>query len=89
MSREKKQESIPTSGGDLRITFLGHASLVFDWKDILVYADPVSTEADFAALPKADVVLVTHGHFDHLDPKAVALLSKPGTEIFCDPESRP
>ncbi|HQH46063.1 MAG TPA: MBL fold metallo-hydrolase [Candidatus Aminicenantes bacterium] len=88
MSREKKQESIPTSGGDLRITFLGHASLVFDWKDILVYADPVSTEADFAALPKADVVLVTHGHFDHLDPKAVALLSKPGTEIFCDPESR-
>ncbi|HNT33251.1 MAG TPA: MBL fold metallo-hydrolase [Candidatus Aminicenantes bacterium] len=88
MSREKKQESIPASGGDLQITFLGHASLVFAWRDILVYVDPVSTEADFAVLPKADVVLVTHGHFDHLDPKAVALLSKPGTEIFCDPESR-
>jgi L-ascorbate metabolism protein UlaG (beta-lactamase superfamily) len=63
---------IPTSSGDLRITFLGHASvrLTFGGKEI--YVDPFSKLSDYSKLPKADVILITHEHGDHLDPAAVA-----------------
>jgi len=37
--------------------------------------------ADYATLPKADLILVTHDHGDHFDPKAIALLRKPTTQI--------
>jgi L-ascorbate metabolism protein UlaG (beta-lactamase superfamily) len=88
MHRKYPQDSIPTSHGDLNITFLGHASLMFTWMGTVVHVDPVSAEADYAALPKANVILVTHEHFDHLDPEAIILLRRPFTEIVHNPESR-
>jgi len=88
MSRTRGRDQIPTSEGDLWITFLGHASLIFEWKGITIHVDPVSAEADYATLPKADLILVTHEHFDHLDPEAVSLILKPGTEIILNSESR-
>jgi L-ascorbate metabolism protein UlaG (beta-lactamase superfamily) len=88
MRRTPSVESIPTSAGDLRVTFLGHASLMFEWNGLVIHVDPVSAEADYDRLPKADVILVTHEHFDHLDPEAVAPIRKPSTEIVLNPESR-
>ena len=67
-------DTIKTSSGDLQITFIGHASLAFRYGNLVVYVDPVSQYADFAALVKADLVLVTHEHSDHLDPKAIQAL---------------
>jgi L-ascorbate metabolism protein UlaG (beta-lactamase superfamily) len=63
---------IPTSAGDLSITFLGHGSLflVFSGKNIFI--DPYGEVADYSKLPKADIILCTHEHFDHLDPRALA-----------------
>ena len=76
------------SGNTLKITFIKHASLilVFDGKNI--YVDPVSEYADFSQLPKADVILITHEHADHLDPKAIATLEKQGTILITNPSSQ-
>lgn len=87
MGRIPAVDTIPTSGGDLRITFLGHASLLLEWNGVVIHIDPVSAEADYSRLPKADLILVTHGHFDHLDPEAIAPIRKPATEIILNPES--
>ena len=77
-----EQDTIDTSGGKLVITFIGHASLLFTFHEKHIYVDPVLQVADFSSLPKADAILVTHEHGDHLDPAALDKLSKPETEIF-------
>ncbi len=75
------QDIIRTSQGDLKITFLGHATLMFEFGGKVIHIDPVGGEADYSRLPKADIVLVTHEHSDHLDLKAIGSLEKPTTDI--------
>jgi L-ascorbate metabolism protein UlaG (beta-lactamase superfamily) len=65
-------DRLKTSQGDLEITFLGHGSLLFRHGGKNVYVDPFSRVADYSKLPKADVILITHEHRDHLDPGALA-----------------
>jgi L-ascorbate metabolism protein UlaG (beta-lactamase superfamily) len=64
-------DTFPTSAGDLQITFIGHGSLMLRQGSTVIHVDPVSQVADYAKLPKADVILVTHQHGDHLDAKAI------------------
>ena len=80
---EKQFETdvIKTENGDLRITFIGHGTLMFDYLEKVVHVDPVGREADYAKLPKADLVLITHEHGDHLDPKALGMLQKEQTKV--------
>jgi len=77
----KPTDTIPTDRGDLVVTFLGHGTLMFQWAGKVVHVDPWTAQADYARLPKADLVLVTHEHFDHLDKAAVAAVHGPGTVI--------
>jgi L-ascorbate metabolism protein UlaG (beta-lactamase superfamily) len=79
------EDVLRTGSGDLRLVFLGHGTLLFAWAGKVIHVDPVSGEADYASLPKADLILVTHEHGDHLDPKAIALLMKDGTVIIGPP----
>jgi carbohydrate kinase (thermoresistant glucokinase family) len=65
---------IPTPAGDLKITFLGHASLEFAFGGKEIYLDPFSRLADYSKLPKADILFLTHEHRDHLDPDAIVHL---------------
>ena len=72
---------IPTSAGDLRITFLGHGSLMLDFNGLNISVDPFSRVADYAGLPKADLILLTHEHHDHLDLDALRHVRKDDTVI--------
>jgi L-ascorbate metabolism protein UlaG (beta-lactamase superfamily) len=72
---------IPTSTGDLRITFIGHGTLLFTCGGKVVHVDPWSQMADYSKLPKADLVLITHEHRDHLDLKALDAIRKDGTVV--------
>jgi L-ascorbate metabolism protein UlaG (beta-lactamase superfamily) len=65
----------------LRITFVGHASLIFEVGGKVIHIDPWTKQGDYTKFPKADLILVTHEHFDHLDSAAIAEISKSGTRI--------
>ncbi len=75
----------PTSQGDLAITFLGHGSLLLTFNGKHIYVDPYGEVADYTQLPKADIVLATHEHFDHLDPQALAAIRTPTTIVITNP----
>ncbi len=81
-----EKDVVQTSGGELAITFVGHGSLMFAFNDLIIHVDPVSREADYTKMPKADIILITHNHSDHLDSKAIGNLKKNET-IVLGPEN--
>jgi L-ascorbate metabolism protein UlaG (beta-lactamase superfamily) len=87
-AQKKFQEDVlKTSGGDLKITCIGHGTLMLAYAGKVIHIDPVSMYADYAALPKADLILITHEHGDHLDQKAIQAVRTPGTAILVNPGS--
>lgn len=80
--KDFEQDVIKTSQADLKITFIGHATLMFAFGDKVIHVDPVGSEADYSTFPKADIILVTHEHSDHLDPAAIAMLRTEKTDIL-------
>jgi gluconolactonase len=76
-----EQDVIKTSAGDLKITFIGHATLIFTFGGKTIHVDPVGREADYTDMPKADIILLTHEHGDHFDTKVIEMLRKQGTQL--------
>ena len=74
-------DTIRTSAGDLEITFVGHGTLMFRFGGKVIHVDPVGRYADYGKMPKADVILVTHEHGDHLDPSAIEKIATEKTAL--------
>lgn len=77
-----EKDVLKSAAGDLVVTFIGHGSLMFEFNDQVIQVDPWSKLADYATLPKADLVLITHHHQDHLDPVALEQTRKPATKVL-------
>jgi L-ascorbate metabolism protein UlaG (beta-lactamase superfamily) len=77
-----EKDTIQTTAGALEITFIGHGTLMMTWNGKTIHVDPYSKLADYSQLPKADLVLITHHHGDHLDTKAMDIVCTDKTVIL-------
>jgi len=72
-----------TEYNGIKITLFGHASVMLESKaGKVIYIDPyvLPSGRELEKLPKADLVIFTHGHYDHcVDPEPI---EKEHTEII-------
>lgn len=74
-------DTVSTSAGPVEITPIHHASFTLGAAGKLIYVDP-SPAALFNGKPKADLIVITDIHGDHMDPDAIQGLSKSDTIII-------
>jgi len=74
-------QTFSTSAGDVKITPLTHASVLVQAGGKTIYIDPAKP-AKLDGLPKADLILISHIHWDHFDPNCITTLSRPGTLVI-------
>jgi L-ascorbate metabolism protein UlaG (beta-lactamase superfamily) len=75
-------DTIVTSSGSLIITFIGHGTLMMQHAGKTIHIDPWGKLADYATLPRADLVLITHHHGDHLDKATLSTVCTDKTVIL-------
>jgi len=78
-------------GKEVKITYLGHAAFkLVSPKGVVIYVDPFlsgnpKTPPELKAVEKADLILVTHGHGDHVGD-TLAIAEKTNARIVAIPE---
>src|ERR1700732_3728644 len=77
-------QTFPTSAGPVKITPLNHASTLIEAGGKTIYLDPAKP-VKISGLPKADLILITDIHGEHMDPDSIKEISKSGTEILAAP----
>src|SRR3981081_3769987 len=77
-------QTFSTSAGPVKITPLYHASTLIEAGGKVIYLDP-SKPVKFSDQPKADLILITDIHPDHMDPASISELTKSGTDILAPP----
>lgn len=79
------------AGKTLHVYMIHHGSLAIMYEDFVIQIDPVGNDGgkkiDYSRFPKADVILVSHEHFDHCDKNIISQLTKEGTAIFANQAS--
>ncbi len=78
------------SGKQLVIGLIKHGSLCMSFEGYEIQIDPVASfgkPTDYAAMPKADLILVTHEHQDHLDAQTIETLTKEETILYLNERS--
>ena len=73
------------SGKTVKLHALVHSSIRIEYEGKEIEIDPVTKlgnrTIDYAAMPKADYIFVTHEHQDHFDKAALAVLSDGETKL--------
>jgi N-acyl-phosphatidylethanolamine-hydrolysing phospholipase D len=88
-----KIDWVPITNHDgLSVTFINHASVLIRDAGVSILVDPVffglfsfqnftPLEFDIDTMPKPDHVLITHGHYDHLDKDTLSVFD-PKTHVI-------
>jgi L-ascorbate metabolism protein UlaG (beta-lactamase superfamily)/rhodanese-related sulfurtransferase len=83
--------SVSEGGDPLFVTLIKHGSLELSYLGYSIQVDPVSgygKNTDYATeFPKADAILITHEHGDHLDKNAIMALSSEKTRVLMNAKS--
>ena len=66
------------------LRWLGHDGFLLKAGGRNIYFDPFKIKGD---LPPADLLLITHEHFDHCSPEDIAKIATPETAIITEPQS--
>ncbi len=70
--------------GDVEIRWLGHAGFLIE-NSRVIYIDPYNIKE---GLPKADLILITHSHYDHCSVADLEKIVKEGTRIVMTADSQ-
>ena len=81
-AQEFEKDIFNTSKGELAITFIGHGTLMMEFDEQVIHVDPVGNYADYSTMSKADLILITHEHGDHLDINAISKIKKENTTVI-------
>ena len=91
VTREEVDLFVSPAGTCIFVHCIKHGTMRLLVDDKWIYVDPVTDKVlpatDYSAMPKADIILITHEHPDHLDSKAIEQLTKDGTLIVANPRS--
>jgi len=71
----------------LVIHFIGHGTMMLEYDSTVIHVDPVGRYADNPQLPKADIILITHQHQDHLDKETIKKILSSKTRIILNKAS--
>ena len=77
-------DTIPTLGGEIRITPINHAAFLLQYGGKVIVVDPTG-QGDYSDLPMPDLILVTDVHADHMDRVTIDKLKKPSTIVVAPP----
>ena len=67
--------------GDVNLYFLGHNGFLIEYLDKRIFIDPFKIPTN-NKIGKADLVLITHSHYDHCSIEDISKIIKEGTEII-------
>lgn len=74
--------TVDTSAGPIIVHAVFHGTVYIEVDKQVIWVDPYGEGGDLSALPKADFVLITDIHGDHLDEKALGVVKKPGAVVM-------
>ncbi len=80
---------LAATGGDITIAPIYHAALQLVQGPHVITVDPTSQGGTFDGLPRPTLILITHQHGDHFDPKTIDTLKTPATKIVVPPAVAP
>lgn len=69
--------------GNAKINFLGHSGFLIELAGKRIVVDPFQISP---GIEKADIILISHGHYDHCSIKDIEQLIKEGTILVITPD---
>ncbi|AUC81277.1 MBL fold metallo-hydrolase [Lacinutrix sp. Bg11-31] len=67
---------------ELKITPIEHATMVLEYNGKTIYVDPTGGKEAFEGFPKADYILITDIHSDHMQLNTIESLDLSSTQII-------